>query len=316
MPGSGATPGKWTGSPVPREGSGRHGAVSKPAACGEARQVLRRRLETRGDLAGRGRDSASQRVQRGSRHSPHSPGRSDSRLGCAAVGPPEGARPTKARLSHRRRRDRTGGRCPGRSPCFLHPVWHWHPLQHLGPAGQPRAPALGGEGKGVPQGSSPRGGAPGPGREGAVWGIPDPQEGGARSSGLDDAWTAAERPAPPAGWTAPHLQPPQPPAHPRPLTRGTRPRPCPAPRPASAPPPGLPSPRSWQLPKLCHFVSQPVDVGKFGMVPKGVGAPPRTRGGQRGRLPSAEGWAGAETLVSAEGSEGRPGLPRQKFLVQ
>lgn len=37
-----------------------------------------------------------------------------------------------------------------------------------------------------------------------------------------------------------------------------------------------------------------MDVGKFGMVPKGVGAPPRTRGGQRGRLPSAEGWAGAE----------------------
>lgn len=245
------------------------------------------------------------------------PGLSDGRLGCAAAGPPEGARPTKVRLSHRRRRDRTGGRCPGRSPCFLHPVWHWHPLQHLGPAGQPRAPALGeGEGMGVPQGSSPRGGAPGPGREGAVWGIPDPQDGGARSSCLDDAWTAAERPAPPAGWTAPHLQPPQPPAHPRPLTRGTRPRPCPAPRPASAPPPGLPSPRSWQLPKLCHFVSQPVDVGKFGMVPKGVGAPPRTRGGQRGRLPSAEGWAGAETLVSAEGSEGRPGLPRQKFLVQ
>lgn len=161
MPGSGATPGKWTGSPVPREGSGRHGAVSKPAACGEARQVLRRRLETRGDLAGRGRDSASQRVQRGSRHSPHSPGRSDSRLGCAAAGPPEGARPTKARLSHRRRRDRTGGRCPGRSPCFLHPVWHWHPLQHLGPAGQPRAPALGGgkergSHRAAPPGEEPR----------------------------------------------------------------------------------------------------------------------------------------------------------------
>lgn len=89
------------------------------------------------------------------------PGLSDGRLGCAAVGPPEGARPTKARLSHRRRRDRTGGRCPGRSPCFLHPVWHWHPLQHLGPAGQPRAPALGvgkerGSHRAAPPGEEPR----------------------------------------------------------------------------------------------------------------------------------------------------------------
>lgn len=186
--------------------------------------------------AGRGRDSAWKRVQRGSAHSAHSPGRP-----WPEVQPPAlcGRGATRGRPAHEgqtesQAQEGTGlvaaarrGHPVSFTPCGTGTLFStWAPqgslgLQHWGAGGV-----------GVPQGSSPGGGALGPGGEGAFWGIPDPEEGGAWSSGLDDAWTAAGRRAPPAGWTVPHLQPPQPPAHPGPLTRGTRPRPSPASWPA------------------------------------------------------------------------------------
>lgn len=146
----------------------------------------------------------------------------------------------------------------------------------------------------------------GTGREGAVPGIPEPEEGGAWSLGRGDAWTAAgwphspvlmdSTPPPPitvCSPSAPNSQPP--------TVQGGQ---GPTPTPASASPVSELSPSPWQPLKLCHSVSWPHwDGGLWRQA--SLGWPPRIRrlrgsgrgGGPQGRLPSKIwGWVGAETL--------------------
>lgn len=238
-PGSGATPGKRTDRASCPQGRVREAQGSWQ--MGRVRGGQAGAREMSGDQRRPGPDAGLTQHGRGSseaRHTaPHSPGRPWPQRqppglcrGGATRGrqAPEGQTESQAQegtgLVAAARRGHPVSFTPrGTDTLFS----TWAPQGSLG-----LQRSVGGRKWGVPLGSSPGGGALGPGREGAVWGIPDPELGGGRSSGLDDAWTAAERSAPPAGWTAPHLQPPQPPAHPGPLTGGTRPRPGPASWPA------------------------------------------------------------------------------------